>query len=402
MKQQETHGILVVGHGSRRPEANRDVQEVARHIALRGGYQLVEAAFLEIAEPTIFQGFAALVARGATSITVHPYFLSPGRHIRGDVPKDVAEAATHFPGVQYRITEPLAGHAKVVEASLARIKECTEGKRNVALRSQAQPGTVYLVGAGPGDPGLLTVRARDLLQSCDVVLYDYLVNPEILELARPETECVYTGKIGGGAQTSQTAINQELIVLARKNKRVVRLKGGDPLVFGRGGEEAEALATAGIRFEIVPGISSALAVPAYAGIPVTHRGLATSFAVVTGTCAGTQAQPESLQALAQADTIVVLMGVAQLPDITHNLISTGRPATTPVAVIRWGSYDRQQTVTGTLATIVHEVEQAGLTAPAVIVIGNVVTLRERIKWFEQCCRTEEMPSETGLPLLAIA
>ena len=245
----------------------------------------------------------------------------------------------------------------------------------------AKPGTVYLVGAGPGDPGLLTVKARDLLASCDLLVYDYLVNPEILQQVPRHAERIYAGKVGGGRQTSQAEINALLISHALNGRRVVRLKGGDPFLFGRGGEEAEALCSAGIPFEVVPGISSALAVPAYAGIPLTHRELSSSVAVLTGARARDGARTQNLSALA-ADTVVILMGMTHLREIAADLIAGGRAGDTPAAVIRWGTYDAQQTVTGSLRNIADAAEKAGMRSPAVIVIGEVVKLRERLNWFE--------------------
>jgi uroporphyrin-III C-methyltransferase len=248
----------------------------------------------------------------------------------------------------------------------------------------ALPGTVHLVGAGPGDPGLLTVKALALLESCDTLVYDYLVNPELLSHVQASAERIYVGKVGGGRHTPQRQINQLLIQQARAGKRVVRLKGGDPFLFGRGAEEAEALVEAGVPFEVVPGISSALAVPAYAGIPLTHRGLSSSVVVITGTRGGDGSyESGALARIGSAETIVVLMGVGHLREIANDLVNSGRSVETPVAVIRWGTYNGQQTVTGTLGSIAAEAERAGLRSPAVIIIGEVVRLRERLNWFEQ-------------------
>jgi uroporphyrin-III C-methyltransferase len=379
-------GVLVIGHGSRRHEANEDVREATRRIGERGRFDLIEAAFLEIEHPNIRAGFARLVERGANEITVHPYFLSPGRHTRGDIPVEVREAASHHSGVSYRITEPLSAHSLVIEASVQRIFESIESESNEEriAHYSAKGGTVYLVGAGPGDPGLLTVKARDLLESCDVVIYDYLVNPEMLSNVRTGAEHIYVGKVGGGRQTPQDEINHLLIRHAQRGQRVVRLKGGDPFLFGRGAEEAEALRDAGVMFEVVPGISSALAVPAYAGIPLTKRGLSSSVAVVTGARGGDGAPENSALAnLASVDTLVVLMGATHLRQIAKDLTAAGRSAQTPAAVIRWGTYEGQQTVTGTLETIAVEAERVGMKAPAVIIVGEVVRLRERLNWFEQ-------------------
>lgn len=369
-------GILIVGHGSRRAEANDDVRQAARSIGERGGFALVQPAFLEIEHPCVAEGFTQLVAQGAREVIVHPYFLSPGRHTRGDLPREVSEVAARHPQVAYRITEPLSAHPLVIEASIDRIRE---GDRHIA-----EVGKVYLVGAGPGDVGLLTLRACELLSSCDVVLYDYLVDPDVLQLVSNNAERIAVGKIGGGACTPQAEINRLLIEKACAGKRVVRLKGGDPFLFGRGGEEAEALYSAGIPFEVVPGVSSALSVPAYAGIPLTHRGYSSSVAVLTGSHAvdgGLDAR--ALFNVADAETIVVLMGLAHLHEIAAELIISGKRPETPAAVIRWGTYDSQQTVVGSLESIAADVERVGLRAPAVIVIGDVVRLRERLNWFEK-------------------
>ena len=373
-------GVLVVGHGSRRREANDDVRDAAQAIARCGGFALVEPAFLEIEHPNISEGFTRLVERGAKEIVVHPYFLSPGRHTRGDIPVEVQAAAAEHPGIRYRISEPLSGHKLVISASVERIRESVS---SVTVDKdfpgyQAKPGTVYLVGAGPGDPGLLTIKARDLIASCDVILYDYLVNPDILNYARANVERVYAGKVGGARQTPQDQINIELIERALQGKRVVRLKGGDPFLFGRGGEEAEALAAAGIPFEIVPGISSALAAPAYAGIPLTHRDHSSSVTILTGA----RANDGNLLLSSAADTLVILMGVRHLREIVRDLVAAGRSRETPVAVIRWGSYEGQQTISGTIDSIADAAEQAEMRAPAVIVVGEVVKLRERLQWFE--------------------
>ncbi len=381
MSEPASSGVLVVGHGSRRQEANDDVRSVARLIGARGGFQLVQAAFLEIEHPNIAEGFSTLVERGACSITVHPYFLSPGRHTRGDLPHEVSEVSARFPGVEYKITEPLSAHPLVVAASIQRIRET---ERISALAKRQATGTVYIVGAGPGAPDLLTLRARDVLTTADVVLYDYLIDPEVLSFVPSHALRLYVGKVGRGEHTSQSEIHKLLIHYALEGKCVVRLKGGDPLLFGRGGEEAEALHAEEIPFEIVPGISSALAVPAYAGIPLTHRGVASSVAILTGsTAADGSFELMTLSGLSTADTIVILMGVAHLREITTALINSGRSWKTPVAVIRWGSYEAQQTVVSTLNSIADEAEAAGMRSPAVIVVGDVVQLREQLKWFEK-------------------
>jgi len=245
-------------------------------------------------------------------------------------------------------------------------------------------GIVYLVGAGPGDPKLLTLRGKECLERAEVVLYDYLANPALLEFAPAGAERIYVGRRGRGQYQDQGEINRLLIERARAGKIVVRLKGGDPFVFGRGGEEAEAVAGAGLPFEVVPGVTSAVAAPAYAGIPVTHRTLASTVTFVTGH-EDPAKETEALEwpRLATAHgTLVFLMGVKNLSAIVANLRREGKPADTPAAVIRWGTKPSQRTVIGTLETIVGKAAEAQIEPPSIIVVGEVVRLREQLNWFE--------------------
>jgi uroporphyrin-III C-methyltransferase len=245
-------------------------------------------------------------------------------------------------------------------------------------------GFVSLIGAGPGDPDLLTVKGLRRLRAADVVIYDALVSRDLLDVCRADAELIDAGKRASQATRSQAAINTLLIQKAQAGLQVVRLKGGDPFVFGRGGEEAAALQAAGIAWEVVPGITSAIAVPAYAGIPVTHRACASSVAIVTGhEDPMREGSRINWPALATAtDTLVFLMGIGRLAHIATQLIAHGRAPETPAAAIRWGTTAEQETVTGTLATIAEEVACAGLTAPATLVIGEVVRLREQLRWFD--------------------
>jgi uroporphyrin-III C-methyltransferase len=241
-------------------------------------------------------------------------------------------------------------------------------------------GKVYLVGAGPGDPGLMTVRGLQLLRAAQVVVYDQLVNPVLLEEAPLEAQRIFVGKEAGRHSIAQGDINEVLVNYALQGYQVVRLKGGDPFVFGRGGEEAEVLADAGVPFEIVPGVSSAIAVPAYAGIPLTHRNFASSFAVVTGHEAIKSKSAVQWAKLATAvDTLVILMGLHNLSAIVAKLMEHGRAPSTPAAVIRQGTTAEQEAVIGTLADIVEK--SAGLKAPALIVVGDVISLRDKLDWF---------------------
>jgi len=250
------------------------------------------------------------------------------------------------------------------------------------VRGGDPEGRIVLVGAGPGDPGLLTLAGRDAIAEADVVVYDRLVNSALLDLARPEARLVYVGKRRGGGPMSQPEINDLLCAEARAGNVVVRLKGGDPFVFGRGGEEMLAAREAGVPFSVVPGVSAAVAVPAYAGIPVTHRGLSSVFTVVTGhEDPGKPDGTVAWDALAQAGgTLVLLMGVETLANVCGRLVEAGRAADTPAAVIQCGTTDDQRVVTGDLSTIADRARAAGIQAPATTVIGEVASLAEVLAW----------------------
>ena len=240
-------------------------------------------------------------------------------------------------------------------------------------------GRVSLVGAGPGDVGLMTVRGLELLRRAEVVVYDRLVNPKLLDEAPPTARLVFAGKACGAQALSQHQINARLIAEALGGHHVVRLKGGDAFVFGRGAEEALALSGAGVPFEIVPGVTSAVAVPAAAGIPLTHRGVASSFAVVTGHQEpGGAARVDWSRLAGAVDTLVILMGLGNLRDITAELIAHGRDSETPAALIERGTTEAQRTVVTTLGALADAAAEAGLESPVVAVIGDVVALRDRL------------------------
>ncbi len=254
----------------------------------------------------------------------------------------------------------------------------------MADSSTNRKGKVYLIGAGPGDPDLITLKGAACIAGADVVVYDYLASPALLRLAGKDAQLIYVGKKGGDHTLSQEGINQLIVEKAASGLHVARLKGGDPFIFGRGGEEAEILAEAGIGFEIVPGVTSAVAAPAYAGIPLTHREHTATLAFVTGHEDPTK--PESnidWAALSKIGTQVYLMGVKNLPKIVARLLACEMDPETPVALVRWGTTAQQQTVTGTLADIVERAAAAGLKAPAIIVVGGVVGLRQKLAWFEK-------------------
>ena len=246
-------------------------------------------------------------------------------------------------------------------------------------------GKAYIVGAGPGDPGLITVKGLEAIQRADVIIYDRLMNPYLLSHAPAGAEWVYAGKSASGRVMEQVEIERLLVEKTRQGKIVVRLKGGDPMVFGRGGEEAEALAEQGLDFEIVPGISSAVAAPAYAGIPLTHRARSSSFAVVTGREDPSKEWPHVPwdKLIGGVGTLTVLMGAESLPRVVERLVEGGLAVEMPVAAIQWGTDPRQRTVVGTIQNIVELVEAAEIGAPSVLVVGEVVRLRDRLRWFDK-------------------
>ncbi len=244
---------------------------------------------------------------------------------------------------------------------------------------------VYLIGAGPGDPGLLTVKAKEIMETCDVFIYDYLANAEFLKYARDGAEIIYVGKKGGDHTLPQEKINELIIGKARENKMIARLKGGDPYVFGRGGEEAEELVEAGIEFEVVPGITAGVAAPAYAGIPVTHRDHTTSVCFITGHEDPTKEKSgHNWEVYAKSNsTLVFYMGVKNLPMISERLIKNGRDPQTPCALVRWGTRSEQQSFVSTLENVAAEAKQRGFKAPSIIVVGGVCSLHDKLSWFEK-------------------
>lgn len=246
-------------------------------------------------------------------------------------------------------------------------------------------GKAFLVGAGPGDIGLITVKGLEAIQKAEVILYDRLANPKLLEFASPDCEFIYCGKLPDRHTLRQEKINDVLVEKTAEGKIVVRLKGGDPGVFGRVGEEAEALAAHGLPFEMIPGITSGIAAPLYAGIPVTHREYGESFAIVTAHDKSKDGKSAlNWEGLAKGvDTIAFYMGVGNLSHICTNLIAHGKPSTTPVTLIQWGTFGRQKTLKGTLETIVKRVEEAKFTNPAITLVGNIASLRDKINWFEK-------------------
>jgi uroporphyrin-III C-methyltransferase len=250
-------------------------------------------------------------------------------------------------------------------------------------RGATAPGTVYLVGAGPGDPELLTLRALRIIGEADVLVYDHLVSQAILDLVNPAAERMYAGKERGNHSVPQDDLNLLLVALAKQHKRVVRLKGGDPYTFGRGGEEVETLKENGIPFEVVPGITAAAGVAAYAGIPLTHRNHAQACVFVTGHLKDGSMNLDWPGLARRRQTVIIYMGLSGLPYLCEQLIAHGLPADWPAAIVQQGTTPNQRTVTGTLATLPALAVAAELKAPTLIIVGEVVTLKDKLAWFEK-------------------
>lgn len=265
-------------------------------------------------------------------------------------------------------------------------------------------GKVYLIGAGPGDPKLLTLKAAEAIRASDVIVYDYLVNPEVLAHSRRNSELIDVGKRSGHPSISQTEINRLLIERARQGQTVARLKGGDPFVFGRGGEEAEALVDAGIEWEVIPGVSSGVAAAAYAGIPLTHRGYSSSVAFITGHDArnSTRHAVDWSSAAHSADTLVIFMCAETIGKIARELVIAGRAESTPVAIVRWGTYQHQEVYSGTLEDLIalNEDNQRSfeISAPAIAIVGAVAALASKLHWFGQ----DELRHTLGLHEMSAA
>ena len=398
----ERAAVLVVGHGTRRhAHSRRATLTLANALArgagrgTRGGLVAdVAVGFLDD-DPGVEQALAEI---GTPHVIVVPFLIGGGNHVMRDLDRLLERGAGLARGAGHgaRSVEarpPVTGHrTPIVDIPIGDYPEMVDlildlakfppraprpGPRAGRRREAAPtPGSVHLVGAGPGDPDLITVRGLRLLEQADVVVHDRLAPPELLERARPDALVVDVGKTPGGKGCSQEWINHLLVSHAKGGSRVVRLKGGDPFVFGRGGEELAFCREAGVRCEVVPGVTSALAVPAAAGIPVTHRGVVRSVAVITGHVEpGSPPLPDPA-AVAAMDTVVVLMGRASLRSLAGDLVAAGRSPDTPVACIENGTTPRQRVVTGTLQTIADVADQAGLQAPVVTVIGEVA------KWAE--------------------
>jgi uroporphyrin-III C-methyltransferase len=377
--EREEVGLVVVGHGTpRHPQSRVATEQLAETLRRRRVAGRVAAAFLD-EEPAVERAVASLDRR---TILIVP-FLIGGAHAGEDLPRLVGLAegvsAGQPGGRRVVIDRPVGSYPGLDEivVDLARRHTPPPAPRfrpRLVAAGRKSPGVVHLVGGGPGDPGLITSRGLELVRTADVVIHDRLIGPELLREARTDAELIDVGKGPAHAPFSQSRINRLLVSHARRGRTVVRLKGGDPFVFGRGSEEAAACREAGVPVYVVPGVTSAVAGPAAAGIPVTARGLARSFAVVTAHTAAPGGELPDLTGLAAVDTLVVLMGRAGLPGLTAQLVAAGRAADTPAACIQSATTPAQRVTRATLGTIAEAADRDGLENPVVTVIGAVAAL----------------------------
>ncbi len=363
--------IILIGHGSTVAGASRDMDRVAAALTRRD--RPVRTCLVDQAAERLPVLVAELAAAEVARVVVLPWLLQLGKHLREDIPRAIAGARAATPAVAVTLANPLGFDDLLVQLAERRVAEAT---LDPAAVPPAGAVTVHLVGAGPGDPGMVTVRARELIASCDCLIYDRLVAPELLALAPANAERHEVGKTGWGPGRGQAEINQLIVACGRRCRRVVRLKGGDPLVFGRGGEELASLAEAGLPAEVVPGVTSALGAAAALQLPLTLRRSASTLAFATGHGCVDGHVPD-FRALAGIDTLALYMGLRQLPELCASLIANGRPTTTPACAIEWATRPDQRVVEGTLADLPDRVKAAGLASPTLVVVGEVVDERIR-------------------------
>jgi uroporphyrin-III C-methyltransferase len=378
--EREAIGLVLVGHGTpRHPDSRRATEQLAETLRRRRAAGRVVAAFID-EEPTADRAVAEVQGR---TVLVLPFLIGGGAHALEDLPRLVGLVdggpAGQVDGRRIVIDHPVGCYAGLDEIVLDLARRHTPPpaprfRPRLVTAARKEPGSVHLVGGGPGDPGLITSRGLELLREAEVVVHDRLIGPELLREARADAELIDVGKGPAHAPYRQSEINDLLVSHARRGRTVVRLKGGDPFVFGRGSEEAAACRSAGVPVYVVPGVTSAVAAPAAAGIPVTARGLARSFAVVTAHTAGPDGELPDLTGLAAVDTLIVLMGRATLPALTARLIDAGRDPDTPAACIQSATTPAQRVTRATLGTIAEAADRDGLENPMVTVIGAVAAL----------------------------
>jgi uroporphyrin-III C-methyltransferase len=378
----ETQGVRVlVAHGTKRPGGNQPIEDIGLALLARPAYWFVA--------PSLADEIAELVALGIRDVAILPYVLVEGSLTAG-IDQQLAALAQQYPHLRWARLPSLDQSGVLLAEILAR---CAD---NSAIAPKSATGKVYLVGAGPGDPGLLTLKAKALLEQANVVIYDALVSNEVLAMIHPEATLIHAGKRMGQHSLLQTETNQLLIDWAGRVARVVRLKGGDPFMFGRGGEEMADLVAAGVTVEVVPGVTSGIAAPAYAGIPLTHRDYSSSVVFVTGHEAAGKYRPAiDWQRIALgAETIVIYMGIHNLETIVTEFVTAGLAVDTPIALVRWGTRPEQEELIATLGTVVAVVADRQFQAPAIAIVGAVVNFPAHLKSIKGVSLSN--PDATGL------
>jgi uroporphyrin-III C-methyltransferase len=367
------NAVILLGHGARDPAWAGPLVKVREILAREQPSLAVETAFLVFMPPTLEEAVSMLAGRGAARIDVVPVFLAQGGHLKNGFPERLDALRRRYPDCALRLAA-VAGEAPEVIAAIAAHAAVQADTPSEASRT-GLPGKVWLVGAGPGDPELLTLKAARLISRADAIVYDHLVGEGILALARPGAEIVYAGKEASRHTLPQAQINAMLVALAKRHSMVVRLKGGDPFIFGRGGEELEALSAAGIPSGIVPGITAASGCAAYAGFPLTHRDHARMLTLATGHLKNGGVDLDWPALARPCQTVVFYMGVAAAGEISRRLMTHGLPADTPVAVVRQATLDTQNLLFSRLDEFPTRLREAGIAPPALIVVGEVVRLR---------------------------
>jgi uroporphyrin-III C-methyltransferase len=371
----ETQGVRVlIAHGTKRSGGNQPIEDIGCALVARSAYWFVP--------PSLADAIAELNELRVRDVAILPYVLVEGALTAG-IDQQLAELAQQYPNVRCDRLPSLDQSGVLLAEILARCADdpATAPTPSMTDRRSETIGTVYLVGAGPGDPGLLTLKAKALLEQANVVIYDALVSNEVLAMIHPDATLIHAGKRMGQHSLLQTETNQLLIDWAGRVARVVRLKGGDPFMFGRGGEEMADLVAAGVTVEVVPGVTSGIAAPAYAGIPLTHRDYSSSVVFVTGHEAAGKYRPAiDWQRIALgAETIVIYMGIHNLETIVREFVAAGLAADTPIALVRWGTRPEQEELIATLGTVVAVVTDRQFQAPAIAIVGAVVNFPEHLK-----------------------
>jgi uroporphyrin-III C-methyltransferase len=371
----ETQGVRVlVAHGTKRPGGNQPIEDIGLALLVRPAYWFVA--------PSLADEIAELMELGIRDVAILPYVLVEGSLTAG-IDQQLAELAQQYPHLRWQRLPSLDQSGVLLAEILARCADNSviAPKSAITDRRSGTIGTVYLVGAGPGDPGLLTLKAKALLEQANVVIYDALVSNEVLAMIHPDATLIHAGKRKGQHSLLQAETNQLLIDWAGRVAHVVRLKGGDPFMFGRGGEEMADLVAAGVTVEVVPGVTSGIAAPAYAGIPLTHRDYSSSVTFVTGHEAAGKYRPaiDWHRIALGAETIVIYMGIHNLETIVTEFATAGLAADTPIALVRWGTRPEQEELIATLGTVVKVVADRQFQAPAIAIVGAVVNFPEHLK-----------------------